>query len=67
MTYEEFAVQALVDGASTIDIIEQLQARYGLSPKEAEALVDDMEGLITPRQLEPRVSSSRPSVSSARL
>jgi hypothetical protein len=38
-----FAKAALAEGTSTIDVIEQLQARYGLSPKEAEALVDDIE------------------------
>ena len=38
-----FAKAALAEGTSTIDVIEQLQARYGLSPKGAEALVDDIE------------------------
>jgi hypothetical protein len=38
-----FAKASLVEGVSTIDVIEQLQAQYGLSPKEAEALVDDIE------------------------
>lgn len=51
---DRHALAQLEEGASWIDAIERLQERYGLSPRDAEAIVERAEDTMLARKASAR-------------